>query len=309
MFSFLGKQLKNYIKSKIWIHIGVTHDKTNDILIKKGIEPIRANIRIKRKASDAFRDSSDPGVSPPKISLPQEPNPRSLLLPPAPRMIEYPTYGQQLQNPGSIKVNTCKLCGQVTQNRKRLLKHYCTRHYIDRLSNLEFSYIIKNQCTLCGKDFVGAKKSSKVIHIGLEHKKIYDILDEEFGKDGFLKHDPNSPLPAPPPLKKIKPDPIIFRPIAPKIDFTGAQPLPQKPIAPLTSGVKDKPIMVNPNLSHPVTNIMPRIEASMSERMKEIQDLGNTCHVCGKQFDLFRSMLLPHYCGHFYKEIAQVHNY
>ena len=29
--------------------------------------------------------------------------------------------------------------------------------------------------------------------------------------------------------------------------------------------------------------------------------------MCGKKFDLFRSMLLPHYCGHFYKEIAQGH--
>ena len=27
--------------------------------------------------------------------------------------------------------------------------------------------------------------------------------------------------------------------------------------------------------------------------------------MCGKKFDLFRSMLLPHYCGHFYKEIVQ----
>ena len=50
-----NKDLRNFIKSKVWIHIGVTHDKTNDILIKKGIEPIRVNIRMKRKASDAFR--------------------------------------------------------------------------------------------------------------------------------------------------------------------------------------------------------------------------------------------------------------
>merc|ERR1719208_687408 len=120
-----------------------------------------------------------------------------------PRLLEYPS--PSLCHPGQVRTNTCKLCGQVTQNRKRLLKHYCTKHYIDRLSSMEFSFIEKNRCTICFKDFIGAKKSSKVIHIGLEHKMIYDILDEEFGKDGFLKHDPNSPLPAPPPLKKIKP--------------------------------------------------------------------------------------------------------
>ena len=43
-----------------------------------------------------------------------------------------------------------------------------------------------------------------------------------------------------------------------------------------------------------------------SERIKEILNLGNTCHACGKQFH-FHSMMLPHYCGHFYKEIAQGH--
>ena len=299
----LGKQLKNFIKSKIWIHIGVTHDKTNDILIKKGIEPIRVNIRMKRKASDAFRDG-EVGVSPPKMTDQVMPG-QSVLLPPVPRILEYPSYGQQLQNPGQIKVNTCKLCGQVTQNRKRLLKHYCTRHYIDRLSNMEFSYIEKNRCTICGKDFIGAKKSSKVIHIGLEHKKIYDILDEEFGKDGFLKHDSSTPLAAPPPLKKIRPDPVPqFRPIAPKVEFPSSPVIAPKPITPLTSSVNKSLTMVNPGN---IMNSMPRVEATMSERMKEIQDLGNTCHVCGKQFDLFRSMLLPHYCGHFYKEIAQGH--
>ena len=265
------KDLRNFIKSKVWIHIGVTHDKTNDILVKKGIEPIRVNIRMnKRKVSDAFREEASPKFD------------EKLAQPPPPRMVEYPAIP-----PGTtFKPNTCKLCGQVTQNRKRLLKHYCTKHYIDRLSSMEFSFIEKNRCTICFKDFIGAKKSSKVIHIGLEHKMIYGILEKEFGPDGYLKHDSSTPI-QPPPLKKMKPDPT-FRPIAPKLEL----PSP-------SSGVQ----FVNPHIQHN----MPRVEATMSERMKEIQDLGNTCHVCGKQFDLFRSMLLPHYCGHFYKEIAQGH--
>ena len=265
------KDLRNFIKSKVWIHIGVTHDKTNDILVKKGIEPIRVNIRMnKRKLSDAFREETSP-----KFDEKQS-------LPPPPRMAEYPSFP-----PGTtFKPNTCKLCGQVTQNRKRLLKHYCTKHYIDRLSSMEFSFIEKNRCTICFKDFIGAKKSSKVIHIGLEHKKIYEILEEEFGVDGYLKHDSSTPL-QPPPLKKMKPDPS-FRPVVPKLELSSPSP-----------GVQ----FVSPHIQHNI----PRVEATMSERMKEIQDLGNTCHVCGKQFDLFRSMLLPHYCGHFYKEIAQGH--
>ena len=50
----------------------------------------------------------------------------------------------------------------MTQNRKRLLKHYCTRHFIDKLGALEYSFIVRNKCVECGRDFVGAKKSSKV---------------------------------------------------------------------------------------------------------------------------------------------------
>ena len=290
-----NKDLKNFIKSKVWIHIGVTHDKTNDILIKKGIEPIRVNIRMKRKASDAFRDDA----SPPKMEIERK---VSLPMTPSPRILNSQSmYAASSLQMGQIKANTCKICGQVTQNRKRLLKHYCTKHYMDRLSMMELSFIEKNRCTACNKDFIGAKKSSKVIHIGLEHRVIYDILDEEFGKDGYLKHDGSTPV-APPPLKKIRPDPQ-FRPIAPKIELSVAPPTPAPVVPSMTREQLAALQVVHPaNMQN-----MPRVEATMSERMKEIQDLGNTCYVCGKEFDLFRSMLLPHYCGHFYKEIAQGH--
>jgi len=258
------KDLRNFIKSKIWIHIGVTHDKTNDILAKRGIDPISTNIRMKRKASDAFREEVSPRF--------EESHP-----------------GLEYHVNTTPKTNTCKLCGQVTQNRKRLLKHYCTKHFIDRLGMMEFEFIEKNKCVHCDKDFIGAKKSSKVIHIGLEHKKIFEILEEEFGKDGYLKHD--SLTPAMPPLKKIKTSEIVVQPPPPRIDFSN----PHTP---------SKVEYVTPILSFHNT---PRTELTMSDRMREIQELGNKCFVCDKKFDLFRSMLLPHYCGHFYKEIAQGH--
>ena len=57
----------------------------------------------------------------------------------------------------------------------------------------------------------------------------------------------------------------------------------------------------------PVQHNLPRVQLDMSNAMMAIQARGNECLVCGKRFDLFRSMLLPHYCGHFYKEIAQGH--
>jgi len=256
------KDLSNFIKSKIWIHIGVTHDKTNEVLVNRGIDPISVNIRMKRKASDAFREEVSPRFDE-----------------------SHPGLDYQVT---THKTNTCKICGQVTQNRKRLLKHYCTKHYIDRLGMMEYLFIEKNKCIHCDKDFIGAKKSSKVIHIGVEHKKIFEILEEEFGTDGYLKHDTSTP--AMPPLKKIKTNEMV-QPLTPKIDFSN----PHTP---------SKVEYVTPILSFHNT---PRTELSMSDKMKEIQDLGNKCFVCDKKFDLFRSMLLPHYCGHFYKEIAQGH--
>ena len=53
---------------------------------------------------------------------------------------------------------------------------------------MEFTFTENNRCVIC-KDFVGSKKASKVIHIRLQHKKILDILDEELGKNGYLKNE------------------------------------------------------------------------------------------------------------------------
>ena len=54
---------------------------------------------------------------------------------------------------------------------------------------MEFTFTENNRCVICKKDFVSSKKASKVIHIRLQHKKILDILDEELGKNGYLKNE------------------------------------------------------------------------------------------------------------------------
>ena len=45
----------------------------------------------------------------------------------------------------------------------------------------------------------------------------------------------------------------------------------------------------------------------MEEKLLKIQNLGNKCLVCGKEYKLFRSQLLPHYVGHFYSKISKGH--
>ena len=42
----------------------------------------------------------------------------------------------------------------------------------------------------------------------------------------------------------------------------------------------------------------------MSQRMKEIESLGKVCFSCGKEFKLFKSELLPHIAGHFFKYLT-----
>ena len=142
-----SKNLTGFIKSKIWIHIGVTHDKTNDVLASKGIEPISVNIRMsnsarnKRKASDAFREEVSPRASE-DVAAAGSVSPRESV-PSLPGLL-----GQQVPGPTSHgnRTNTCSLCGQVTQNKKRLLKHYCTKHFIDRLGMMEYIFIERNRC-------------------------------------------------------------------------------------------------------------------------------------------------------------------
>ena len=101
-----GKELKGAIKSKVWNHIGVTHDKTNEILQKKGIDPIRVNIRMnKRKASE---DTS------PTMMMDEE---KTMMASGVPRLLEYPSFSQptSLCPPGQVRTNTCKLCGHSKQ--------------------------------------------------------------------------------------------------------------------------------------------------------------------------------------------------
>ena len=291
-----SKQLGNYIKSKVWSHIGVTHDKTNEILASKGIPPIAVNIRgskiSKRKASDVFPEEVSPRFETGFSGALQQP----ILATPTPSAVAGELAAAWRDGSGSWgggggRNNCCRICGQVTQNRKRLLKHYCTRHFIDRLGALEYSFIVRNKCVECGRDFVGAKKSSKVIHIGVEHKQIFPILELEFGQsDGVPRAEDYRPAKRPRPLSQDTSSPMVLPSSSSPLVIPKANKSPSSSL----------PMI-------PVQHNLPRVQLDMSNAMMEIQARGNECLVCGKRFDLFRSMLLPHYCGHFYKEIAQGH--
>ena len=131
----------------------------------------------------------------------------------------------------------------------------------------------------------------QVIHIGVEHKQIFPILELEFGQsDGVPRVEDYRPAKRPRPLSQDTSSPMVVP--------SSASPL-------VIPKANKSPSSSQPMI--PVQNNLPRVQLDMSNAMMAIQARGNECLVCGKRFDLFRSMLLPHYCGHFYKEIAQGH--
>ena len=227
------KDLSGFINSKMWIHIGVHHDKINEILVQKGITPIYKDTLKEGKENIGYIS-----IQRPEKIVKQERE----------------TFD------GPMTANTCKICGQRTQNKKRLLKHYCTKHYKDNILALEESYIVHNKCLPCKKQFIGTKKSTKVIHIGVYHQKIHEILQQNLGQG-------------------IKPSLQKTRFVVPKSTDKARREI---------------------NYQYLEVN-----ETEINERFKEIENLGPQCQVCGKEYTLFRSTLLPHYAGHFYTDIAQ----
>ena len=225
------KDLSTFVKTKRWIHIGVTHNKTNEILSQKGIKPIDSGLKMKRKSL-----AEDPLDATENSSMEEE---ISTELPETPEF-------------SSPKSNTCSLCGHMNQNRKRLLKHLSTQHFHDQLLH-DLNFFEGNKCIKCGKDFTGAKKSSKRIHVGVYHMQAMELYEEKYGTSPF------------------------------NVKWNKA-----KNIEPIK---KEK------------LNSVPDAE----NRLQKIAKWGNECLICKKEYQPFRSTLLPHYAGHFYKKIADGH--
>ena len=143
-------------KSRI-IHLGVKHEAVLPFILS---EENRAEIRSKKSSVDN------------QIKVTQ---------------IESPNENLNLNSKFTFKQtkDKCKFCGQETQTRKRLMKHYITRHFVGEIAKLTVDYINRDKCVKCGQDFKGAKRSSKNIHVGLVHKEIYPILN------GFNEDDTN----------------------------------------------------------------------------------------------------------------------
>ena len=159
----------------------------------------------------------------------------------------------------------CKICGHSTQRRMRMLKHYCTVHFTDELTK----YFNGNTCTICGYESFPGKVLSRAIHVGLQHKVIQQILTKNA---------------------------IAFN--EPRTNFKNVPRVNNRKVSLSENLEADIPSEVAP--------LVPwRDKNSSSEGMKKIQKLGNSCLKCGKEFKFFRSSLLPHYCGHFYSEIAK----
>merc|ERR1719342_1426216 len=72
----------------------------------------------------------------------------------------------------------------MNQNKKRLLKHLSTQHFHEQLLH-DLNFFEGNKCIKCGKDFTGAKKSSKRIHVGVYHMQAMKLYEEKYGTSPF----------------------------------------------------------------------------------------------------------------------------
>ena len=77
-------------------------------------------------------------------------------------------------------MNKCRICGQESNTRKKILQHYVTQHFDKEISDLMIFYINDDICVKCGKEFESTDKTerynSKLNHIGIFHKVVSTLL-------------------------------------------------------------------------------------------------------------------------------------
>ena len=102
----------------------------------------------------------------------------------------------------------------------------------------------------------------QVIHIGVEHKQIFPILEMEFGRgDGVPRVEDYRPAKRPRPLSQDS----SSSPMA--VPSSSASPL----VIPKANKSASQPII-------PVQNNLPRVQLDMSNAMMAIQARGNLSH-------------------------------
>ena len=182
---------------RLLLHIGVNHDKINDVLKLKGFKqlppaPEKAgdtkkssrgggtvadkrsfDIRSMMDVKTATASTPPPGPSPPAPTLTPS------LTSPSPRADSPAAVKPREKNPLVSECNfslECQVCKQKLDSFHALEQH-CCRHFMKEMAE-QFSGIMEGlKCGICNLAF--KQKHSLLLHIGCKHGKINDILKQK----------------------------------------------------------------------------------------------------------------------------------
>ena len=198
---------------RLLLHIGVQHDKINEILKSKGLrvlppfmttvstpdsaavsktepmtsqanEPTRPELSVNTKPQVNFEPapaaivSNASTINPSTIPVPGPTNPT----PPLPTPASLTRPSAQTQENSQQDASTCnydlecEVCSQK-QRSIQLLEQHCCRHFMKELQEQYVALMDGLRCTLCNNVF--KQKHSLLLHIGCKHGKVNDILKQK----------------------------------------------------------------------------------------------------------------------------------
>ena len=198
---------------RLLLHIGVQHDKINEILKSKGLrvlppfmttvsspdsaavsktepmtsqanEPTRPELSVNTKLQVNFEPapaaivSNASTINPSTIPVPGPTNPT----PPLPTPASLTRPSAQTQENSQQDASTCnydlecEVCSQK-QRSIQLLEQHCCRHFMKELQEQYVALMDGLRCTLCNNVF--KQKHSLLLHIGCKHGKVNDILKQK----------------------------------------------------------------------------------------------------------------------------------
>ena len=198
---------------RLLLHIGVQHDKINEILKSKGLrvlppfmttvstpdsaavsktepmtsqanEPTRPELSVNTKPQVNFEPapaaivSNASTINPSTIPVPGPTNPTPPLSTPAsPTRPSAQTQENSQQDASTCNYDLeCEVCSQK-QRSIQLLEQHCCRHFMKELQEQYVALMDGLRCTLCNNVF--KQKHSLLLHIGCKHGKVNDILKQK----------------------------------------------------------------------------------------------------------------------------------
>ena len=169
---------------RLLLHIGVNHNKINDILQMKGFSPVLSSTEKPEVTMTKVAENVAPLTDKRSFDIRSVMDRQAVTSPPPPppstpgssRPAETKS-GEKMSLDAECNFNLeCQVCKQKLSS-FHMLEQHCCRHFMKELAE-QFSGIMENmKCGLCNSTF--KQKHSLLLHIGCKHGKINDILRQK----------------------------------------------------------------------------------------------------------------------------------